>query len=475
MNSNIMLNDLKQAGFSHVISFFNKNKDKRLVDILDDIFTTKNQCSSIYKDRLIHNALLFCQDNVKDNIKDSLIGYVNNTDTLLCANHAGLENHPMLIASTLLCSIYFAKKGINALPLCACSTINPSNATKPTSLFLDTRRESNFQHHSFRITPQSLDKSPLLCLNAPAFNDYNKLLQRSNNLNIDPNIKAKLFKSIVNLKEHAKTLSQCNSMLYLLHTFNTQIYRSYISPYLQINPIFIPQELLVSDLLLSDLDNTDSFISKTLTSQDLFLKLLHSLSGKSDTWSCELLDCDNNDPDIFKRSKGSVLFYYLENSRLKPLKLCSFKSTLYLCDGAQEFKLDRSSLMQYLKDRVLIPNLYLCYSSLYFEHKVRTAGGIFMTNYLKNMLYKTASVLSLPLHDNFFLDNIISAVVLPFMVAQKSNQRRPLYLLDMIESHIDKNFLDTLLDRPLNDFFEQTATEMIYDFTSRDTILKHCK
>lgn len=463
-----MLQQLKDAGFAHVIDFLETYKDVTLGSMLDEIFATPVPSSESFKRILLEQVDDY--DLNAQYLKTQIQSYLEHTSTLMCANHAGFENHPMLIASTLLSSVYFAKKGIHALPYCSCSALNPSNATAPTAVFTGQRQKDSLKRRRFRFTPASADKKILYSLKGLNASDYEKIMARI--IKSDESCSAALkyiCQKCMDLDADANKSK--TKLISTLHKFNTINYAAFADKAFDINPVFINQERFVISLLINDLDDDSAFISRLVDNKDYILNIAKNLANKSNTWSDSLCSLDSDTKKALENGHGTVFFYALENDSLKPLKLAANKGQLLLVNETLNLSLDRKSLKQHLQQGSLIPNLYICYASLYFTHNVRTAGGIFMTQYLRDMLSISAKVMHLELKDDYFLGNVISACIMPFVTVQSGSDCRALLLCDMAGSSCQPDFLHSVLDARVGDFTDMTLCEMVYDFTSAQTAL----
>lgn len=426
-----------------------------------------------------------------------------------CANHAGFENHPELIAGSLLLSAVSAREKAGPVPLLTCTTLYPVNPTAPCG-FLSGRRDPlrGFARHRFALMARKWDNHFLSALPALGFERVQRRLKDVPASDLTLTEKATLLK--LSLEETAD--QGAGSFIRQSARDNSALYGRFLSACPHTELYFTDCEKISSALIAEDVLRGDTFSARLFSDASLIYTLCKSLAGHDNLWSRERIithdpadaskaalapgmsSSDGNrlppalsgarssaaqpHPEVLHQQSehyagnGTVLFFlHRDNGKCAPLSLKrDGQGQCHLVCPYGSLLLNPHNVAKALREGRLIPTFYLAYMSLIFDHQVSLAGGIFFSHYIRDMLAITARVLSLPLPP-CFSPELIQAFVTPFKVEIAAetgtlNHAHPLLNLDLRAlPPLSPALLENVLQSTVEDCLPLTLADFALDFT----------
>ena len=454
----------------HLKSFCDKFSDMSLKDYHGLLFTKGTVPSDTFINAVISNIKLNYGDIDEENVRLAL----KHPQCVYCANHGGIENHPELIASSLMSSYFAPLFKKQALIILACTSIGPKNPTVPGGFLLGKRLEENhYKRKRISFIPRKYDLKYLCSLRALKSDDIKRKLNTVSALASSYELSAIEAFTPENFGDNS-FLSQCfKANSFYIKRFLTKV------PHCPC--YFVDDSVLISDLLKISLANENSFIFKIFNSPHLLYTLCKNLKGRANLWSDERVT-DNWKDDFTGR--GSVLFYRKKDSgTIEQLSLVKDKNAVYLRSADYTLKVTPQNIIEALNKNALIADLYLGYICLTLDYNVSLIGGIFFNYYIKDMLEITAKTLNLPKPTKpIYSTEFIQSFLTPFKVITPAadpfslNKSRPLLQLDLHHLEpINETQASSLLTATVKDALPLSIADMLLDFDLSDTQITDLK
>lgn len=276
------------------------------------------------------------------------------------------------------------------IPVLSCSGVPLQSSFYPRGL-MPARQDVHGKRLHLPLFPSALQDTLVLCAPALTAEGVHTMRQR---WPLDALDKWELEAAHALLEEHILT----PEVLSLPH-FSDQAMRINATLCAQRFPgspqtsvAYLDLEEASRRMLMLDLGNPQSVMYRMLFTTSLRDKALHALSGKRGCWS--------KNAALGKElsrtgSDGTIFFWTIDaQGRRCPLRLVPGKTCGTMALEYKEFRVELSpnALIEALQARRIYPCLLSTYISLELEHHLRCYGGIFLVNYLPDMLHTVMQV-----------------------------------------------------------------------------------
>ncbi len=447
----------------HIREFCDRFADETIENYYKNFTSQGTIPSQRFIEEFVNNILNHYPDADPEDLKEAF----KTPRMLFCANHGGFENHPELIAATILSSMTGAIAGHKANPILSCTSINPNNATVPSGFLLAARNPAaTYQRGRIIFSPRKYAMHYLDTLRPLDRTDVEQSLTRFQGILYDSEKKA--------LSAFYPEKFGTSSFLSQTFNANTWYYQRFLSDIAHATPYFADDETISSRLLQEDLLDQKSFAARLFTDHDALFELCKRLSDKSNLWEHKRV-CDESSPCF--EGRGSVLFYHRRASgSIEQLSLVrSSNGKCFLKSPAFSIRLHPDDIAAALATKELVPTIYLCYCHLTFDHNVTLTGGIFFNFYIRNMLQITGEVFNLELNNDLPF-RFMQSFLLPFKITSQDldplNQHRPLLNLDLkVISPMTPQSANQVLQSTIKNSLPLSKADMLLDFElSQDDI-----
>ncbi len=436
---------LQQLMRPHLQAFLHAYKELSFKDYFTRLLTTGTKpsaqlCAAIMDDlKHTYGAAAFQGRNVERMLLKPRHFFV--------ANHGGIENHPQLIAASLLTQCAAATLGEDNF-IFSCNLIHPQNQTAPLGFYLPA---DNTQPLGSDIALNFISRryNNSFIYSIPALNAQEtakKLTPKLAQLELDSKRQAALLKW--RLPPGVDFCAQG-----ALH--NTKLYAHFLQAAGN-KTYFINEERVALKLLLNYLNDPHSLLFKLLFTPDVLLALMRALAGAANAWDAQALFCGSlrecedflHTHDL--RHFGTALFYFInERGDRHCMILHQEGNQLTLRARNAAFALKPEVLYAALEQGRLLPNLFLVYFILSLCAHATLIGGPFFAVYSQPMLTLPAQILkhsSVPLPQA----NLLQSFILPFKV--QDHKTRPHALLQsdlMLLPPLEQHLLEKLMHQSL--------------------------
>lgn len=424
----------------HIVDFIQKWKDTSIFDYYKFTLSSGSQVSDEFIAETINN-IKENYDNVDENRIYKCLGLKR---FLYSANHCGFENYHHVLHSSILTQYTVNKFLDTDNVIFSCSSLTPVNPTSPCGLLSGPRNlNSDYKRFSTSFISRKYDSffiSKVPVITKESINNRLKFIDKTKLTLQDKLAINNLLEELPNLK-NVSFIAQTSN-------YNTNKIANFLGKSVDNKTYFVDQDKLAIKLIINDLKKRHSPLRLLFTHKALLLKLLIALSNKNNTWQRELISINDHESSGF----GTILFYYIKEKGSKvKLNLNVQGENLYLCAGNNiNFEINPDVILQLLEEGKIVPNIYLTYMVFILLHKASIIGGIFFTNYIKDMLFITERVLGIKV-PSYCQQNYMQSFMTPFKIISTSckntlNMARPMGFSDMIAlGNISPEALDKVM------------------------------
>ena len=440
----------------HLKSFSNTFKDYTLKAYHQELFSQGQVVSPHFISEVLKNL----EENygpLEANDKSKIENTLLKPHMMFCANHGGFENHPQLIASTLMGSYFAPQCGLESNLILACTSISPKNATAPGGFFLGERRKAhNYRRESLNFIPRKYTMHYLRTIRALSSGDLKRKLATIK-------LNACEKEALENFKPEDFGESHFISQSFRANTF---YYERFLSKVPHAKTYFLDDSIIASRLLICALNDPNSFTFKLFANPLKLFELCQHLQDRPNLWSKERIS-DNWKQDL--TGKGTVLFYLRRPSgSIAQLSLIKDGDKVFFRSEEGSFEITPQNIIERLQNESLDPDLYLVYTCLSFDFKVTLIGGIFFNYYIKDMLEITSKFFNLD-DVSTLSTRYVQSFLTPFKIITHAqdplNGHRPLLNLDLkILDPISEEQIATLNEAKISQTLNLSITDMLLDF-----------
>jgi hypothetical protein len=325
---------------------------------------------------------------------------------VLTANHQGADYFAQSVQGTLIFALnrLLSSPQSPTVPVFAFGNVPLNNLTFPRGMLL------------YRVNQSQLNKMPL---KAPLFPDRLKRRMVSHTpkfdqamvLRLKKRLKQMVLKNLVasdsgNIAAEILDNDYCNPAVIRLPDYSQQatVLNNRIWKQLFRNKkpsadlIYLEIEKIVSQLLVSDLTDTQSLAYQVMFEKELRKHTLEALNCVTGCWDnatlCRRADphFTNEDQKHSNHNAGTVFFWGIDSSgRRIPLALIKTNASTAMLRGISdhgkqfEIPFTCQSLLEGLQQRKLLPSLFTCFLTIAFARGIVCIGGYHQGEYLPLM------------------------------------------------------------------------------------------
>ena len=395
----------------HLRAFLKHYSKCTLQDYYKRLLTTGSTPSALLVEGIISD-LKHTYGEAEFHGKD-LTGMLLRPRNFFVANHGGIENHPQLIAASILTELAAATLNEDNF-IFACNLITPKNPTAPLGFYLASEDDLPLgQDYSVDFTSRRYNNAfitsiPALDASAAAA----KLSTKLDSLNLPS-----ALKSVLN----AWRLPEGTDFHIQSARHNTALYAQFLK-LTGHKTYFLNEERIATGLMIHLLHAPNSPLYRLISDKELLLRLMHTLSGQDNTWTQEavftgsLKACLNFIHTEDLRRFGTALFYFIDAKGMKHnLLLHNDGKTLTLRSRQSAFVMEPAAILEALTEGSLLPNLFLVYFTLGLCANASLVGGPFFSLYSKPMLRLPAQLLGLN-EPALIHETLLQSFILPIKV-----------------------------------------------------------
>ncbi|MDR2455206.1 MAG: hypothetical protein LBE49_01245, partial [Deltaproteobacteria bacterium] len=312
----------------------------------------------------------------------------------LAANHHGFDTHPEMVQGSLLLGLNgLISKANKPVVILASSAVPLNNPTAPGGL-LAGRRGASWRRRQARLFSRKFDH--VMVCRAPAVTrqmaeDFIKRLRGQEGWTEEERQRGEKFAEKFLLSPEFLEKSSFLAQASFLASWAWASRLGFEGPPL----VHLDLESLVSICLAADLADCFSPVHRALFHGPSRLALAKALSGRRGAWTGDLAGAPGESGE--SRARGTFLFWELSNKgEGSPLKLESRRGRDYLAGASLELPLSPEPIATALAEGRLLPGLFLDYLVL-SVHGLVPHGGVFMIDYLPDLLGPASEILETPL------------------------------------------------------------------------------
>lgn len=341
---------------------------------------------------------------------------LSRTPVALTANHHGVDFFAQSVQGTFLFSLILSSMNPeqSTIPVIACANVPLNNLTFPRGMLL---------YHTIRNDCTDMPQK------IPIFSDKLKTSYVSLIGPIDKDQIKRTATRIGKLVTHGELLPKYGDVLHdLLETDYSQTVsqgwqsyseqsvvlnhrmwnRMFANSEMSMDLVYMELEAIVSRLLIKDLADRSSLIYNLMFDPDIAQDLISKLDGAPACWQGEKLsyrlieDCSKNDVKKALANCGTHFFWGVGlKNKLIPMVLEGQAPGHHLRlkgkdERGQVYTLpyNPSSIIDALKNGLLLPSLFTCYTSISLARGIGCIGGYYQSQYLPCMQQGIIDVLS---------------------------------------------------------------------------------
>lgn len=325
---------------------------------------------------------------------------------VLTANHHGVDYFAQSVQGSLLFALSRknASRPASTVPVFSCGNVPLDNLTYPMGVLI-----YHVTHNLLSSIPRKIpifansQRRAMVSVSPPLTQDLltramTKISVMTAKNQMPASISASLSKildqdycspQVINLPNYSQQSVILNNRIWK---------RLFRDPCLAPELIYLELEQIVGNLLLLDLPDSESLVSRVFFEPDLRFAVLSELDGKTGCWNLSLLAkrlrvhaSAFGSPSTFNNC-GSVFFWGVnQQGRRIPLTLETIRGHNSVLRGvddhAKPFELPFTveSLIAALNHKRILPSIFTCFLEVAFARGVTCVGGYFQTDYLPAM------------------------------------------------------------------------------------------
>jgi hypothetical protein len=291
------------------------------------------------------------------------------------ADHHGPVCHPSFLNANLLAATQTS--ALENILVFSTANVSLNNSSVPRGLIFhnDGRHDTQIEQLSF--FPASERQRPVFGMHAYAKTDLARLKKNVWSKVQDGSVRMSVAERIVHIIDHiygAPATLAVSSFSEQISLTNIKLWEALFSSNNQASPrlIYLDQERIVADLLISHHLTADSIISEIILDATLVPNIIKHFDGIKGGFS-------------LAEKKGSYLFWALPSGSKYRQQLWLSGGELRTLDGNWRVPLEADALIEKLQSGELVPTMLLTFLVLCFYYGLKCLGGFFQPSYLTAM------------------------------------------------------------------------------------------
>ena len=402
----------------------------------------------------------------------AIIKHLSQGLPVLASHHHGLDTHPEMVQGELIWALASILDRTNLsetghrVCVLASSSVPLNNPTAPGGL-LPGRRNQSGRRSQARLFSRSMDHAMVSRTPAASRKTVESLIARLPRLSgwtERERASARRFAERFLLEEKFLSFEKfTDQAAHLAAAAFSARFEGLQGPPL----VFLELEALATSLIVSDLADKLRPASRALLDGSARSAIVSKLAGKQGAWSRELVS--ENPAALESRLSdglGTVFFWTAsKHGRRRPMGLASKAGRAVLKGPDFELPLAPEPLATALAEGLLIPGLFLDYLAL-ASHGLSALGGVFMIQYLPELLEPAMGILETPLASLGREASLLGAGLLPLGFHEPSapGGRAPAGALELMNP-LDKDFLTLVSNLSVSDILGFSAGEWYQEET----------
>lgn len=326
-------------------------------------------------------------------IATALIERMACSSRIVAAHHLGIDCLPEQVQCSHyleLHNLLHSPHRLTVLPVLACSSVPLQSFTFPRGLIA-----SSLQHmsHTTRYALYSNAYQNRLVYTTPAIEK--NLITRIKNQWDASFVSKRQWECIQHITEDYILHDDCLS----LDDFSKQVMYCNAKIFHDIYPenpnthiIYINLEDLSRELIIHDMQNTESLLYQTFFTKKIRHQILQTLVNERGCWVQDAID----GKDLQRTAPTGTVFFWGIDAQGRRVPLVLREKGIHapvLCYQDIEIPFTPESLCTALFQKRIYPSLYSSFITLNLQHSILCYGGIYMFRYLPRMLEVTLRAL----------------------------------------------------------------------------------
>lgn len=406
----------KKPDFTHFLK--KTGKEKILMYYKKTLLSSKSPKNSNY-----NVALEFIAKETKKRlgvkISNAVFSDLKKHNLVGTADHHSILSSPFFAHNPIIEAFTRQSLDLKTIPIISCGNIPIDNSTYPRGIFFFDKEN---RYKKVPILSLKNKKTPTYLQKGFGIKEYEKFekLFENNSLNIKTHKFIKeTIKSNIQEKDFAVQITKIN------HTFFKNIFPN-------LDLVYIDQETLVWNLLLKYHIPKETLITNFLFNENTIKEFIKNFDGIQGAFDSKI-------------SKGSILFWYLENGHM--YKIIDYRDNSFIIENGEKIK-GKKELIKNLKSNKLVPTMALCFIVLAFYHKLECGGGFSQIGYLPKMQKAFDKIVSgtkfktkVITKNNIYRGDIIITEI------ETKKEFTPATFIDILEEIQEKNSLEEVKNK----------------------------